>query len=398
MYVLIAAVVIVVIAFASKSHHDHVNEAWGGAARSLGLVLRPAGWATQPRLSGATAGLEVVVDIEDQGVGRNRRGSTRFRVNYPSLQLGLHVTREGLLTNVGRAFGKTEFRVGDRPFDDVAFVKGRDASEVRAFLTPDRRVRILRALQTYDSCEIRDTHVICTRAGTVSDSGVLRATIQALLRLAGELSDDRRPAEAPSKVDRARVLAEVIDQMAAAKPDEPPEAETPAEPDPIPDPALAPTPEPVPAPAAPAEEPPSRLPLPPLADPAPARDARETAEALFGGDGFLTDVKARFESNYLDREVRWQGRLKTAQRFSFDMVFPGTDGVRAVLTIARLRTGGYGEQEIQAVVHVPAETRETLASQIDADVIVTGRLVAVDPFLRSVFVDDGAVELSIRAS
>ena len=111
---------------------------------------------------------------------------------------------------------------------------------------------------------------------------------------------------------------------------------------------------------------------------------------LFETDRMSYETKDHFEAAYAGREVRWRGKLKRLTSYSSDLVFDGS-GVKAMVELEPFHDGSFAK-DVEALVQLPAGSDTDLAAHVGADVLLTGRLVACDGFMRKLSIADGLLE------
>ena len=107
------------------------GDAWKTAAETYGLLHKPSSFWSGPKLSGSLAGDQLTVDVQNRNTAS---AATRFRLDIPSLNLGLKLRKKGLWNTM-----RPRALVGDRAFDNQVVVNSRDWFAAREFLTPERR-------------------------------------------------------------------------------------------------------------------------------------------------------------------------------------------------------------------------------------------------------------------
>lgn len=154
---------------------------WDTAAEGLGLRHRRRGLSEGREMTGKVSGLRVRVDTVVRGSGNQKRMYTRYEVRH-SRRIGfaLKLTREGVLSRIGKLLGRKDIEVGDPGFDEKVKVSGRHPRRAAEFLTPSRRECILRALSADPGLEIREWGLVLERSG-VNRSETIRATLEALV-------------------------------------------------------------------------------------------------------------------------------------------------------------------------------------------------------------------------
>jgi hypothetical protein len=96
------------------------------------------------------------------------------------------------------------------------------------------------------------------------------------------------------------------------------------------------------------------------------------AADLFGSDDLSFETRAKFNSQYADAPIRWEGRIKRVDRG------------QVTITVATVNNDLYGNTEIDVVTEIPGGREPTEGE----NVTVSGRLDTIDPLLRNLFVAD----------
>lgn len=428
--ILIVLILVAVLAIALPlgfAHWRAVNQAWESAAGELNLSYTPAAFLKSRRMAGNLQGFSVVVDTYTQSSGKHSKTYTRFRVSYPaSLNIGLRLTREGMLTSVAKFFGAQDIELGDATFDGSVVVKGRDASRVRDFLTPPRRMRIQRFLTNHHSGVIDDHAIQWHRQGMVAKQQLLVSTVQTMVRIAWHLSGEReedgrlqaamqlqdegRPDEALKAIEATVVRVESAntsptaesganggfltepveerllqaelqylsgDRQAAhnsfeklrnASPDDK-EIENWVE----------------------FTESAAEHSLHKQTENALDLGVKPFCDRLFANAASSYEVSRLFEENYQGREVTWSGELQKVERNYSSFIFEHSDGMKATLKIDERPSPYYGTHNVLAVVHVPDAVGESLRDRTGEVVVITGTLVKADGLMRNVYLDYGRV-------
>ena len=175
------------------------NEAWQNAADALGLAFHPkTNVLRHYSMDGEAYDFRFQID----GYKSNReegRPYTRFKASFPqSLGLGLEATgiRFQFLgqhiqpVSIAKSFGVRTINTGDAAFDQLFLIKGADETEVRNFLTPQRRARLMTPLQGSSALvAITDADITCSTRGILRDTDTLIAQTRQLAELAALLTD-----------------------------------------------------------------------------------------------------------------------------------------------------------------------------------------------------------------
>ena len=385
------------------------NEAWAAVARQLQLVFQPGQIFSRPRISGIHKGCSVLVTTFSKGSGKNQTTYTRFRVSYPhSLDLGLRLTKQGMLSGIGKFFGTQDIEVGDEGFDDAIVVKGRDPQRVKEFLTLSRRMRAARFLTTYQGSNIDDLNVEWERRHVERDSDKIVRMIERMASLANHLMDDRaedkvidRAIEArqEGRLDEAlQLIQEVPDEhdadardvhvfqgeillatrqgQAAAEAFSQVYKEEPEDQE-----ALKM-----------AEQ--AAKQVEPVTTPVEAKSELEVGtvcDTLFAPENMSSEVTELFDKHYCGSSIRWSGTLTGVRTFTFDLVFGNEPGTRAVFEIHQVGGQSFSARPVQAVVQFPEDAEDLLRSKLDSQLTFEGTLVSCDAFMRNLFVGGGKI-------
>ena len=385
------------------------NEAWATVARQLQLVFQPGQIFSRPRISGIHKGCSVLVTTFSKGSGKNQTTYTRFRVSYPhSLDLGLRLTKQGMLSGIGKFFGTQDIEVGDEGFDDAVVVKGRDPERVKEFLTLSRRMRAARFLTTYQGSCIDDLKVEWERRHVERDSDKMVRMIERMASLANHMTDDRaedkiidRAIEArqEGRLDEAlQLIQEVPDEhdadardvhvfqgeillatrqsQAAAEAFSQVYKEEPEDQE-----ALKM-----------AEQ--ATKQVEPVTTPVEAKSELEVGtvcDTLFAPENMSSEVTELFDKHYCGSSIRWSGTLTGVRTFTFDLVFGNEPGTRAVFEIHQVGGQSFSARPVQAVVQFPEDAEDLLRSKVDSQLTFEGTLVSCDAFMRNLFVGGGKI-------
>lgn len=416
--VVIIAVFAILIPLGIKQSQQ-TNAAWSQAARQLGLHYQPSGFLQSRKITGMIQNYSITVDTYTQRSNNSSTTYTRFRLTYPSLGLGLKLTKEGFFTGVTKIFGAQDIQVDDAAFDTDILIKGANPQRVREFLTPARRMRIHQYLRNHPNATIDDREIAWRSRGLIKQTGRLTNRIRNLVRLAWHLTGDRdddetlgqalnaqddgRPDEAltflqdltaasetKSASDQAPWKQEPVEEQLLkgellymadrrAEAQEAFQAAQEMEPD---DPEIAEWVENLPKePDQPAASQPAQL--------ADELDVALICQELFAGNKMSYQISRLFEQNYAGKTVRWSGRLRRVESYSFELVFGIKPGCKAVVSVHELETSGFGDRTVSAIVQFPKENLEPLQKREGQNLRFEGQLKKVDALMRNFYIADG---------
>lgn len=394
------ALVMVGAAVAGIRQAERARQAWTAAAAALGLHVESGSIFRRPEMEGELGGFPIKLDTFTSG-GENKTTYTRYRVFYPSFDLGLDLKPQSAFSRITKIFGAQDVELGDQAFDDALMVKAEKSKQVASFLTPGRRSAILRLFADFNRARVRDDSIeIVTRGFESSQQRLLSttrrvaATARRLHRMDGDgaiddLLEARRNGDLmtashelstvvkphPDDLDGRLIEVETL-AAAGQREDAAAAVEAVAE-------VLAGDPEVEgwrellsrPTPPPPAPEPMS-----------PAENDR-LFETLFGANLMSYETTKIFDERFRGRPVEWTGTVKRAKSYSSDLDFGPGPGMKAVITVARIEHDLYGETEIDAVVQLPASATLTRGDQVT----FTGLLSKADPMMRNLYVTGGHV-------
>lgn len=368
---------------------------WSEAADRLGLTMTAGGMLSHPRIDGDIDHLGVSVHKHTKGGGNSQQVFTRYTVDYPSLNLGLELTRQTRTAGFFRRMvGLQDTEVGDSAFDDAFVVKTADPTGLAAFLTAQRRATLGGLLSSFPSLKVTDTTIRVDVRRIIRQPDVLVSTVRRLVGVAKSLGTSRpeidRAAEARASGELADALRRMreaveadpddverrlqeIDTLAAAERTEEIasrveelEALAPA------DPYVAGWRQSVTRPAVSRQAPPD--------DDAPTVDASAATQDLFAGRQLSFTVQDKFAAGYAGGRVHWSGPVKSARSFDRDHDFGAGPGVKVVVTVASLEHDLFGSTEVDAIVEFPGPGRVPERGEL---ITFRGTLTAVDPLMRN---------------
>ena len=351
----IVAVVSGIVALIVKKvqgYNRGIVEAWQDAATQLGMRFTPGAMTRSKSIQGQMYENRVEVDTFKRSSGKSSTTYTRYRTYFPeSLGLGLQLKQQGFMAGVASFFGSQDIELGDPQFDPEVVVKGNDPGRVAEFLTPSRRLRILRLFQEFPGCEIKDHLIEWSNKGHEKQADRIVGTVRRLSLAATRLRDG-------AESGREQEAAEVVERRISV-------------PEPVPV-----VPEVQPEPIAPAV----------VAAASDGLDVTTVCEDLFASSVMSFEARRLFDERYMDRSVRWSGELQSVTSYQIDRVFTGTAGSKMVLDLVEVE--GAFDRTVQAIVRLPQDAVEGLRSRIGESITFEGRLLNCDVLMRAFFIID----------
>lgn len=379
-----------------KPRKGRSRDAWQAAAEAYGLLHKPSGFWSGPKLTGRLSGNDLTVDMQNRS---SASAATRFRLSMPSLNLGLKLRKKGFWNSL-----RPRTVIGDKAFDSRVVAEGRNEWAVREFLTPERRTALQGFLSSFKGAVVTDNEISFKTPGYVRKPDQMIGAIEAMMRVAHVLAEER-PSTLVSLGNgpRAAAIAQTDTGERAAL--EPEALREPAPmPEPAPDPELARNFAPWREPemthaneteltASPANEPDdSTVPaveatdrLDSLASPDATPGVEEFCATVFAPGALSFAANQKFRDSYEGQRIDWTGTLESITPFAFDFDFASGRGIKAVLTI--LECAAAGSRKVQAVIGLPPGI-EGLDERIGQTVEFTGRLLKVEGLEKRVLIAD----------
>lgn len=158
-----------------------------------GLIL---GIVDAWRIHGRLEGRLVEIRLVSRGSSKQRTTYTRVEMKLePPLGLGLRVSREGLLTQLGKQYGGAkEVTLGDPRVDPVAFIVASDPAGAAALLQPPHVKQALVAMLGAIDAMVTDEHVAVELRGTVLEAARVRPILATMRPLVDALAVPSGPA------------------------------------------------------------------------------------------------------------------------------------------------------------------------------------------------------------
>lgn len=394
---LVFVVVFAGIIFAvASAHRRTVEAAWGRAAQTLGLDMHPGGVFGRPSIQGRIGNIAVTVRTVNRG---KNNVYTTYSVQYPARTRPFRLSREHAFSGFAKMFGAQDVEIGDNRFDASFMVKAQDPGSLATYLTPSRRTELLSYAASNRSMVATESTVEAGYRGSDNRTDRIISRVRRIVSVAEHLADDdtiharedealelRRGGELRRGVRELRTAVRerpddygirIADIEGRVTTDDVDDAADEAERlavDLADDDELHGWRREI--------EAVRRQPEPPRAVTGGDLPADEVIQDLFGTTKLSFETAERFRLNYKDREVDWQGTVRSVRDYSSDHDFGSEPGVKAVVTVAEVAHDLYGNATIDAVIQFPTRTRLR-----KGDVITfTGRLVKIDPLMRNLYI------------
>jgi len=382
---------------------------WSNAARQLKLKYLKGSAFNPGVITGLYHKYLVKVDTFSRKSGNNSTTYTRFRLDYRKpFKVKFKITKEHLLSSLGKVFGLEDVEVGDKSFDDKVIIKAHNKDSLSKFLTPERKGLIKSIMGSFQEVTVTNNYIEVVERGTTRHPRVIVSNIKRLAKLADGLTG-RRKREIPNKKsERLPKKKELLNEVELVQPavledvgDKSKKRELESElitrHDKIEKQAskiekkepeqIAKVESTVPDPIK--EEPGNILHEEPVVvDKLQALTTESLCQEIFDPAIGSFDATRMFEQKFKDADISWEGTLISASEFSFDFVFKNSTGVKATFELMEFASG-YSKSKIRAVVHFPKDQLQTLKDSLNIKLKFSGKLVSVDALVKNIFVAEG---------
>ncbi|MCP4676291.1 MAG: hypothetical protein GY854_12425 [Deltaproteobacteria bacterium] len=374
--VFVVAVICVALYYDHKENQKRAA-VWSEVADRLGVTFTPGGGG---KISGSIDGVFVSVDIHNEGSGKNSTTYTRYRAAYPdSLPFGLQISSEGFFSDVVKFFGSQDIEVGDEIFDNAYMIKGDDPGAVIEYLTERRKNAIDRVFARFNKAAVDSSRVEGMALGQEKNPSKLIFNLKMAFECANVLGG--RPSNmnrVDEPVAHATVTLPEIDEPTADA------VTVDSEPSVLPAAVFARVAdEPVVEPVFVSQAESSNI------EPA-GPSVTELCSLIFDGDSFGSETEKQFEQ-FKGRTIKWSGILKNVQSFRFDFVFGDGEGTKAVVEVFELTSSLGTKSKVKAVVQLPSDDYERLASSKGEPCEFIGTLFQIKGMMKEVYIKDGKV-------
>lgn len=120
-------------------------------------------------------------------------------------------------------------------------------------------------------------------------------------------------------------------------------------------------------------------------------ELNDVCERIFNEDISGYESNRTFRDEFKGRNVRWSGEVRQVEAFTYDTVFGGEAGAKALLEIAELSTG-YGKLPIEAVLRIPPDGLQAAENLLGEKISFSGELLESDPYARRLFLSGELLE------
>ncbi len=370
------------------------KQAWTEVASSLGLEFDGV------RIVGMLDGHPVVVETVTRGSGKNRTTFTKYTVGHRTTGPSVRLTKQGRMRFLLGVVGMDDdVVIGDDEFDARVVVRAPETTSAGAFLTPARRTTAIHLFERYLHAEIDGAGIEAERRGVERDAGALTMHLRWLVDASEVFSEpasvdvaleprvDGDPGASADALHAWREehgdnrLVETLEAEARLAAGDPAGARRAIEH--LDDDELAAWSSVAEAELAATAS--DRAAIEPPVSPVPAEVDSVIAD-LFSSHRMGHETEAHFDATHRGRPVQWSGTVDRVSDFHYHSVFDGP-GRRVRMVIGELGDGRLISRAVTAEVHLD-DDRELRRGDL---VTVDGRLVALDRYVRTLFVDDGVL-------
>jgi hypothetical protein len=156
-------------------------------------------------MSGAAGSLTVAADTFFDGSGPNFSSSTRYRIRYPSLGLGIHLRPQSRWERLFTLLGSQDIETGSADLDRRFVVEGSDPDRVLRFLTAGRIAALNELSNHYHGIVVTDDGLYLQTLGMENNTNRLFRTVRRLMEAARVLTAEAPAVETLEESPAARV-------------------------------------------------------------------------------------------------------------------------------------------------------------------------------------------------
>ena len=168
----------------------YTQQRWQQIAASLGFDYVKGGFFSRPSMTGTREGIACTVDVEVRGSGKSKSTYTRMTAHVPAgLPAGIAVSKEGVLSGIGKFFGAQDIEIGDTTFDGACMVKGDDIDGViRLFQDPGARDAVWELVHAGWEGTLRGDRAVVLVHGFSTNENVIAMHLDQVVRAAKALA------------------------------------------------------------------------------------------------------------------------------------------------------------------------------------------------------------------
>jgi len=378
-FAVICGLVVLVVWTVKASKKVKLN--WMRAAYHLGLKYVPGKGLNPGILKGVFKENHFWVETYEKEVKVYNKTAyiphTKFHLRYKTPQPFRFVLSSRREEVPVESKGKSSISIGDPSFDDIVRVQceGEDKEKMSALFTRHQRRKLALAFLGNKNLVITDRGIKLERNEKIKHEDLLTIQIKALSRLADvvwdcdkeEEEEERAKGKKKKKHPRKHSRGKHVHQDS----EEPCDTKKTEEEKIVAD-----------------------------SDASAKKDADEKkktsdkqfslddlCEELFSGIGSV-EAERIFDEKYKDRQVEMDGVLRSAGKFSYDLVFKDGPAVKATFIVKEMESH-YSRMKIKAVVRYPESELEKLKKAVGKKIAFSGKLTGIDTLLKTIFLQDG---------
>jgi len=402
-------VIVVAVLFLRKTV-EKVNMAWRSVAETLELQFHAGDSNATGIITGKYKNHLVQIDSISKSLGPHSNTYTRFKCVYAKpINFRFEFSKKDKPDRFGRMLGNQDGYIQDSSFyDNVKIKKGKwvEKAALTEFLNAPRRYAVKSMIHSIPNATITNEYVEGLLPGLIEDVYLIKNRINSLAQFADIISKERNQDHPLEQAKQARLKGEIQeavelvqqaefvdkdDQLEAKElegelfyladeKDKAAEAfhELVRE---IPEDTLSKQ----------WEQMAQVVPVSPAPLSTDAISMKDFSAKVFESGISTFDSTKRFEKEYRDSEISWEGTLISAAEFSFDFVFKNTTGVKATFELMEIEPG-YISNKIKAVVHFPKDQMGKLKGSVNQKMKFTGKLVHVDGLVKNIFIAEGKIQ------
>ncbi len=397
--------VFIIISVVTKNYNKNIKNEWAKAAEKLKLRFIPGN--PIGIISGKNQGNHIKVFTVNRGANKNSSTYTNFKITYKTaLPFSVSFVKQGMIQGILSVFGAQDIKTGSAEFDRLVVVKGEEEGQIINYLTPERQ-RIIRLLLNRN-CDttINQRCIEVSYQKKIKKESEIFNKVKQLERYVKVLADEGIIEQTQEEIVKPKFKVQILVPPTVVK--EPVVAVI-GKPEKSPfilkstqiTESLSTSIEPEVEASCSGEVSSISKPMPKTESLPTSIEAERSSpneitadyccHALYESRLGTQAIKERFDNSYKNHTIEWEATLCSVEPFSSDFVFKNCSGVKADFKLMEVDRG-FRASEIMATVHFQQEELELLESRLNEKVAFSGRLLQLNPLVKTIFISEGKVK------
>ncbi len=190
---------------ASTANEKRVKQAWAAFAAANGMQFLPQGPNRDLYVQGTHDGVQVSVEREVRGSGKNRTVYTCFHANFRNpMPEGMVLSSENVGDRISKFFGGQDIELGEEYADSQLRIRGTDVEGIRGFLSDKGVLDAVMDFVTQHNGRIEKGRARLVISGTITNSVTIKGHLDSVARAAVRIDDALTVSKCQDAVQDAR--------------------------------------------------------------------------------------------------------------------------------------------------------------------------------------------------